>query len=52
MSAYIRKSCPWRWRCAKCGFGLSQMNMNAGDGTSRADEAGDNVRTTDPPLWR
>lgn len=44
---------PGRWRCAKCGFGLSQMNMNAGDGTvTPRDEAGDKCPNDGSPLWR
>ena len=44
---------PGQWRCAKCGFGLIQANLNARDGTVTArDEPGDKCPNDGAPLWR
>jgi hypothetical protein len=44
---------PGQWRCPKCKFVLSQMNLNASDGAVTArDDAGDNCPNCDKPLWR
>jgi len=44
---------PGSWRCAKCGFRLQQMNLNAQDGTvTSRDQAGDVCPNDGAPLWR
>lgn len=44
---------PGAWRCAKCGFRLQQMNLNAQDGTvTSRDQAGDVCPNDGAPLWR
>jgi hypothetical protein len=44
---------PGVWRCAKCGFSLTQMNLNAGDGTVTArDEPGTKCPNDGSPMWR
>ena len=44
---------PGAWRCAKCGFRLQQMNLNAQDGTvTSRDQAGDVCPDDGAPLWR
>ena len=44
---------PGAWRCAKCGFGLIQSNLNATDGTVTArDKPGDTCPNDGAPLWR
>lgn len=44
---------PGAYRCAKCGFRLQQMNLNAQDGTvTSRDQAGDVCPNDGAPLWR
>lgn len=44
---------PGVWRCAKCGFGLVQSNLNARDGSVTArDDPGEKCPNDGAPLWR
>lgn len=44
---------PGLWRCAKCDFHLTQMNLNANSGTVTArDDPGEKCPNCDSPLWR
>lgn len=44
---------PGQWRCAKCNFRLSQMNLYAATGNvGPRDEAGDKCPNCNGPLWR
>jgi hypothetical protein len=44
---------PGQWRCAKCGFELTAMNMNLGDGSVTANEKpGERCPNDGSPLWR
>jgi len=44
---------PGLWRCAKCEFQLTQMNLNANTGNvSARDEPGDKCPNCNSPLWR
>ena len=44
---------PGQWRCAKCNFRLSQMNLYVADGSvGPRDDAGDKCPNCHGPLWR
>lgn len=44
---------PGQWRCAKCEFELTQINLNVRDGTATArDDAGDKCPNCNSPLRR
>lgn len=44
---------PGRWRCPKCNFSLSSMNLNLGNGTvSMRDEPGEKCPNDGSPMWR
>lgn len=44
---------PGLWRCAKCEFTLTQMNLNANTGAVTArDDTGDKCPNCQSPLWR
>lgn len=44
---------PGLWRCAKCEFTLTQMNLNASTGAVTArNEPGDKCPNCKGPLWR
>jgi hypothetical protein len=49
----ITECVPGLWRCAKCGFELSTMNLNVNAGTvTMRDEPGDKCPNDGSPMWR